>query len=475
MTTKFAWTSKALAVLLLAVAFGMFALGSALAAPGKSGNPQFKVDENWPKPLPHNWELGQVGGIAVDQNDNVWIVQRPRSLTSDEAGATDAFTMVCDDGFEADASGACADGSTPTQADAYGNLRPFGPLADCCIPAPPVMQFDSDGNLLQAWGGPVQRDPAWNWPEPNCLPSQGCDWPAGEHGIYVDNFNNVYVGGNGTGTGTLSSGNVDHGADSQVLKFAADGTFLLQVGDPGATAPNSNDTNGAPNGTPQLYRPADMEVDPETNRLYIADGYGNHRVVVVDANSGAYVGHFGAYGQNPVDDGAADAVGPYGADRDAGVTPLHFRNPVHCVRITDDDMLYVCDRVNNRIQVFDKTEVGAECDNSGQEEGECGFLTEKFINRDTLGPGAVWDLDTSTDRDQSCLYNADGTNQRVDLLHRASLEILDTFGDHGRYAGEFHWVHNLAVNSRGDIYTAEVDTGKRAQKFVRTASPGCRN
>lgn len=474
MSTHHAWPSRAVAAAVLLVAGALFAVGDALAAPGNAGSPNFRVDESWPGQLPNNWLIGQVGGIAVDRNDNIWILQRPRSLTGDEAGATDAYTQVCADGFEADMSGTCADGSTPTPSDAFGNARPFGPLADCCVPGPTVMQFDRDGNLLRAWGGPVHRDPAWGWPEANCLPEDGCTWPAGEHGIYVDHMDNVWIAGNGGGNGRLSVGKADHGADGMVLKFAADGTFLMQIGGPGATAPDSNDMMSGANGTPQLYLPADMEVDPETNRLYIADGYGNHRVVVVDADTGEYIAHFGAYGQNPVDDGAADSAGPYAVDRDADVIPANFRNPVHCVRITDDGLLYVCDRVNNRIQVFDKEVVGAPCVNPGQMEGVCGFVTEAFIDADTLGPGAVWDLDTSVDRQQTCLFNADGTNQRVGVLLRSSLDLIDSFGQNGRYAGEFHWVHNLAVDSRGALYTAEVDTGKRAQRFVRTGSPGCR-
>ncbi len=237
---------------------------------------------------------------------------------------------------------------------------------------------------------------------------------------------------------------------------------------------DSNDMTGGMSGTPQLWRPADSEVDPATNELYIADGYGNHRVVVVAADTGMYQRHWGAYGQNPVDDTAADAVGPYAEDRDAGVIPLHFRNPVHCVRIAGDGLVYVCDRPNDRIQVFDRESVGAPCDNPGQEEGQCGFVTEKFLEPDTLGPGSVWDLDTSADRWQSCLFNVDGSNQRVDELHRPTLELLAQFGRNGRLAGQFHWVHNLAVDSKGNMYTAEVDTGKRAQKFRRAGPIGCK-
>jgi hypothetical protein len=444
-------------------------LPAANVAAQSSDVPGFQVDPDWPKPLPNNWRIGQVGGMAVDRNDNIWVVQRPRSLTSDEAGATDATTEVCEDGSPP-SNGTCADGSEPVAADAFGNPRPFGPIADCCLPAPSVLQFDPDGNLLQAWGGPVHRDPDWGWPEPNCTPP-ACEWPAGEHGIFVDQNDNVYIAGNGFGDGSLGSALNDRGWDGQVLKFAADGTFLLQVGAAGNDVAVSNDTSGGLGGTPQLWRPADTEVDPATNELYIADGYGNHRVVVVDAETGMYKRHWGAYGQKPVDDAAADAVGPYAEDRDAGVTPQNFRNPVHCVRITGDDKVYVCDRPNDRLQVFDKRVAGTErCSLETSLSVGCGgFIEEKFIRPDTLGPGSVWDLDTSTDRRESCLYNADGTNMQVDILFRQTLEILDSLGRPGRNAGEFHWVHNVATDSDGNIYTAEVDTGKRAQKFERVS------
>ncbi len=437
--------------------------------------PRYMVDATWPKPLPHNWIIGQVGGIAVDRHDNIWIVQRQRSLTNDEAWATEAIGFECDDGtipVPDAADGICPDASTPTAVDGLGNPRPDGRVAQCCVPAPAVMQFDREGNLLRSWGGPA--DAGFIGPhasgEPGCDPAQGCQWPAGEHGIYVDHNDFVYIAGNGTGNGNCGAGNPcryagTHGADSMVLKFAADGTFIYQIGDSGEGTPDSNDSGGAANGTPQVSRPADMEVDPETNELYIADGYSNHRIVVVDADTGMYRRHWGAYGQNPVDDTGqnSDPIGP----------DPNFKNPVHCVRIVDD-RVYVCDRVNNRIQVFDKNVAGAPCANPGQAEGVCGFMKEKFVAVETLGNGSTWDLDTSSDKRQSCLFNPDGTNQTMWILERASLDILSTFGRGGRSAGQFHWVHNVAVDSKDNLYTAEVDTGKRAQKFVPRGPRRCK-
>ena len=416
--------------------------------------PEFEVDPSWPKELPNNWLIGQVGGIAVDRHDNIWILQRARTLTSDEAGALGQFDDATND--------------EDVPINALGQPRPFGPIADCCIPAPAVMKFDPEGNLLDAWGGPADEDYLGS---DKCREEEGCVWPAGEHGIYVDHNDNVYIAGNGNGTGEFPWDGT-HGDDSHVLKFSADGTFLMVVGLPGNGEPSSNDTDGGLNGTPKLWNPADTEVDPETNELYIADGYGNRRIVVVDAETGLYQRHWGAYGQNPVDD---TETGPYAEDRDAGIRPAQFRNPVHCVRIAKDGLVYVCDRSNDRMQVFDKNKVGEECTNPFREEGECGFVAERFIRPATLGSGSVWDLDTSADGRQSCLHNADGTNQHVDSIHRRSLAIVDTFGRNGRNAGQFHWVHNLATDTEGNIYTAEVDTGKRAQKFERVDGMGCRS
>ena len=434
--------------------------------------PEYQVDASWPKSLPNHWIIGQVGGIAVDGQDNVWIIQRQRTLTNDEAWATDALVYRCDDGSLVNSPmQPCMDGSEATPEDGLGNPRPDGPPAECCAPAPAVMQFDTEGNLLRAWGGPA--DPGFIGPhgvgQPGCDPAEGCQWPAGEHGIFVDHEGYVYIGGNGNGNGNCGADNPcvyagTHGADSMLLKFSADGTFMYQVGDPGHGTPDSNDTNGAANGTPQLSRPADSEVDPETNDLYIADGYSNHRVVVVDADTGMYLRRWGAYGQNPVSDTPtpADAMGD----------DPNFKNPVHCVRIVGDKV-YVCDRINNRIQVFDKNVVGEPCQNPGMEVGQCGFLGEVYIAPETLGNGSTWDIDTSPDAAQSCLFNPDGTNQKVWILERANLAILASFGEGGRSAGQFHWVHNLATDSNGNVYTAEVDTGKRAQKFVHGDDADC--
>jgi DNA-binding beta-propeller fold protein YncE len=408
-------------IVALGAAFGIWQFQMGDAQANRGDKPKYSVDPSWPRALPHQWQIGQVPGIAVDKHDNVWIVQRPRTLTSDERGASE---------FEP---------GTPPALD--GAQRPQGAISDCCLPAPSVMQFDPKGKLLRAWGGPV--DPG------KCVETGNdattCQWPNTEHGIYVDHKMNVWLGGQ---------------AGRAVLKFSADGDFLLQIGRREPPVRESNRTDGGVNGTPLLAQPADLEVDPETNELYIADGYTNLRVIVVDADTGMYKRHWGAYGQNPVDD---SAFGPYIKNQ---APARHFRNPVHAVRITKDGLVYVADRVNNRIQVFKKNQVGGPCPGGAMSPGQCGFVGEFFVETDTLGPGSTWDIDVSPDRHQKYLFNADGSNNYVWTLMRKTGHILDRFGRNGRNAGQFHWVHNLAVDSKGNIYTAEVDTGKRVQKFT---------
>ena len=334
-----------------------------------------EVDPHWPM-LPDDWLMGEVAGIAVDMNDHIWLVQRPRSLNADEAG------LVQDP-----------------------------PLSACCIPAPPVLKFDADGNLLDSWG------------DQNGYPGEGYEWPASEHGIFVDHLGYVWIAGNGPD-------------DHQVLKFSGDGTFVMQIGQAGRTEGSNN--------TEFLGRPADMEVDPETNELYIADGYLNKRVIVFNAETGEYLRHWGAYGNPPSD----EDTGPFVPGSD----PIqHFRTPVHAVRISTDGMVYVADRVNNRIQVFEK-------------DGT--YVNEMIVEGNSLGNGSTWDLELSPDSEQADLYNADGQNQRIHIINRAALEIEGYFGRRGRNAGQFHWVHNVVVDSNGNFYTAEVNQGRRAQKFV---------
>jgi DNA-binding beta-propeller fold protein YncE len=185
-------------------------------------------------------------------------------------------------------------------------------------------------------------------------------------------------------------------------------------------------------------------VDPATNEAYIADGYGNHRVIVYDAETGAYKRHWGAYGNVPSDEN----LGPYDPN---APPPQQFRNPVHCADMSNDKLLYVCDRANDRIQVF-------------QPDGT--FVKEMFIRKETLGSGSVWDITFSRDPEQSYIYLADGENRQVHILRRDTLELLTSFGDGGRQPGQFYGVHSIATDSKGNIYTTETYHGRRVQKFV---------
>ena len=433
--------------------------------------PGFVVDPAWPQPLPNHWALGQVGGLYVDQHDHVWVYNRPRTMTNEEAGLEEAIPGAKDEHGQ--------------PINGLGFVRAYGPIADCCKAVPSVLEFDADGKLLRAWGGPA--DPGFIGGK--CKAEAGCIWPNSEHGIYVDQNDNVWISGNagapggrggrgGRGRGqTPWTTHKEGGGDGFVLKFDREGNFKMRIGGT-PEGPDSNDTHGGSNGTPLLYQATDMVRDPKTNRLYISDGYGNRHVLIVDADSGKYIGHFGAYGNNPVDDAAAKAAGPWMADYSKGNTkPAFFRTPVHCVKLANDGKIYVCDRGNDRIQVFDSNDptLGKPCSNPNGEPGKCGFVAEQFISEhtNTSIPGTAVSMSFSTDKAQSCLYVGDNSNMTIYILNRSNLQELGRLGRSGRMAGEFHWLHQVSVDTHGNIYTAEVDTGKRIQKFIRYGSDGC--
>ena len=428
--------------------------------------PDFVADPTWPQPLPHSWLLGQIGGLYVDSHDNIWVYNRPRTLNDDEVGLEKAVP-----------------GATDAKGQPINNLgfvRANGFGADCCRAAPSVLEFDAGGKLLRSWGGP--SDPGFLGSK--CKAEDGCIWPNSEHGIYVDQKDNVWIAGNAAapkpGAKEIPWTTNKAGGDGFLLKFDVNGNFKMRIGGTPA-GPDSNNKDGGMNGTPLLYQPADMVIDPKTNRLYIADGYGNRRVLIVDADTGKYIGHFGAYGNNPVDDAAAAAAA--GSWSDASVKgekkPAFFRNPVHCVKIADDGKIYVCDRGNDRIQVFDGKDatLGKACSNPNGEAGKCGFVAERFVSDKTYSPpylsGTAVSMNLSPDKAQSCLYLADLTNETIYILSRSNLEELGRIGRGGRGTGDFHWLHQVSLDSKGNIYTGEVDTGKRVQKFIRYGENGC--
>jgi DNA-binding beta-propeller fold protein YncE len=367
--------------------------------------PRFEVDPLWPKPLPNKWILGQTIGVSVDAQDHVWIIHRAGSLEPGEVHAT----------------------TTP-------------PTAQCCAPAPPVLEFDAAGTLIGHWGGP----------------GPGYDWPDSNHGITVDYNGNVWIGGNGRGTPPAAgrgraaapvagqnreqdesqTAGTQSFNDNMVLKFTQQGKFLMQIGKP-RTSKGSNDIEN-------LRLPAKTFLDQQTNELYVADGYGNHRVIVFDAGTGKYKRHWGAYGKKPddVDLGRYDPKAP---------PAQQFRNPVHCADLSVDRLLYVCDRVNDRIQVF-------------KPDGT--FVKEAFFNKETLGSGSAWDIAFSKDAQQKYMYLADGEDDKVLVILRDTLEVLTAFGEGGRQPGEFYGVHSIATDSKGNIYTTETYRGQRVQKFT---------
>lgn len=436
-------------------------LAESTAATHNTGAPNFVLDPAWPKPLPHHWIIGDVGGIYVDRRDHIWVYHRPRSLSSTDSGM----------------QGAAGKDAKGNAISALGFPRPYGQLSGCCTPAPSVLEFDKAGNLLQAWGGP--GDPGFL--EKKCRAQDGCVWPAREHGIYVDHNDFVYVGGNGQARNFHGQypWAPSFGNDSHILKFKTDGTFVLQIGTAGAKGPNSNDISGGVNGTPEPYWPADMTVDPKTNLMYIADGYGNRRVLIVDAATGKYVGHFGAYGQNPVagENGGGQDVGEgtsaWPAEYKRGeMKPNFFRSPVHCAKLASDGLLYVCDRSNNRVQIFRASEAGKPCQNPNGKAGKCGFVGEIHVAPQTAA-GTSGTVNFSTDAKQSCMYIADLTNDTIYIVNRQNLTELGRVGTGGRQAGEFHWPHVVAADGEGNLYTGEVDGAARVQKFLRYGATGC--
>ena len=342
------------------------------ALPAHAQSPAFRVDPYWPRPLPHNWILGQVGGISVDAQDNIWVFQRPRSLTDDEKTA--AFDP---------------------------------PRAKCCVPAPSVLVFNQAGDVVKSWGGPGDN--------------LGYDWPLQEHGILVDNKGFVWLSGNGKG-------------DNMVLKFTTDGKFVKQIGKSGPLT-SSTDLS-------QFGQVAALEFDRDANEVYAADGYGNHRVAVLDADTGAIKRVWGAYGKPPTD----EALPAYNAN-----SP-QFANPVHCIALSKDGFVFVCDRTNNRVQVFRK---------------DGSFVQQYVFDPATRGPGSSWGLAFSPlDRKQNFFVLVDGSNEVLETVRRKDGAVMGHFGRAGRNAGEFHFVHVAKFNSRGNLYTGEVDTGKRLQKWV---------
>ena len=389
--------SKIFAAALLGASLGIVAGGAAYAAaPAASGTeqvPTFKVDPEWPKQLPNNWIFGVIGAIFVDKADHVWIAQRPASTTT--LGYRDLMQGA----------------------------------GECCTPAPPVLELDPQGNVLRTWGEIHITDPESKKEVPIgkqvSPPYPEGLWPPNEHAIYIDYKDNVW----------LSSSN----APSQLVKFTRDGKFLMRIGKEEAKSVNDK-MNLA--GTAAVY------VDPKSNEVFVADGYRNRRVIVFDADTGAYKRHWGAYGKPPQDPQSSRP------DPDMKKRAQQFEL-VHCLMASNDGFLYVCDRANSRIQIFKK-------------DGT--FVREAFITADgspphATGLGTAMAVAFSPDPEQKYLYYLDAPDKKVLILRRSDMKVLGSFGGGGRNAGQFITPHAISVDSKGNIYVGGTVTDDRIQKF----------
>ncbi len=346
-------------------------LGAPAAAQTTRALPTFEVDKVWPK-VPPQYKVGDASSFAVDAQDNVWLLHRPRTLKDPD------FSMA----------------------------------------APPVMVFDPAGNFIKAWGGA----------------GNGYEWPEREHGIHIDYKGFVWLGGNSCPTNGLPR--LKPVADDQLLKFTQDGKFVLQIGHSNQSKGNADSQN--------FHRPADAWVHQQSNELYVADGYGNHRVMVLDADTGAFKRMWGAFGNKPVDDDHCDIV-RMTFDNSQGPSNLSV---VHSIRVANSDgMVYVADRENRRLQMFlpDGTFV-------------------KQLRR-TETPFAS-NLAFSPDREQQFLYVGSGKN--ITVVDRKTLEAVGSIAPPGIIGGG----HLIQTDSKGNIYIAQTTNGMQKLTFkgMSTAS-----
>lgn len=351
--------------------------------------PQFSVDASWPS-LPSTWLIGQVPGLAVDKQNNVWVLHRPNSLSDLDLGLSKNMGL-------------------------------------CCEAAPHVLQISPTGDMLNAWGGP------------EIAPSiDGLNqWPDNVHGLYVDNDNTVWIGGNGKD-------------DHVVLNFSQEGKFIRQYGSRGITDGNLSQT--------ALGNPADIFHNTKHDQVFIADGYINKRITAFDTEENSFDQLWGAYGGEPgggTRKGAFDVSQATSNAQNTSATAENFGDIVHCVTQSEDGKIYVCDRRNNRIQVF-----------KADDDGTVKFVQDLIIAGDTGGLGTASDIDFSPDN--KYMYVADMMNGRIWILWHDTYEVLGSFGRPGRYPGQFTWLHSVVVDGEGNLYTSEVSSGRRVQKFVLT-------
>ena len=410
-------TAIAVAIAGLGIGQTIFKSGTAEAQPAADPMvPKFEVDPLWPKPLPNGWIIGQTIGLSTDKNDDIWIVHRPGSLEEKEVYLTRN-------------------------------------QADCCTAAPDVLEFSPTGELMHHFGKVA-----------------GHDWPSSNHGITIDDQGNVWLGANGGGQppsyspgsqaqfdaaraprgARAQAANVTSGSgpeptggtactrgtyhDSFMLKFTQDGKFLGEIGKANGSRGSLDKNN--------VCGVATIKFIPGTNELVAADGYGNHRVSVWDPVTMKLKRLWGAYGKPPTDDPTIPHYNP---------NSPQFGNPVHCAMPSKDGLIYVCDRTNDRIQVF-------------KYDGT--FVKQYPMEVNTRGDGSAWEVAFSTDPQQKYMYVSDGSNEKIHVFDRASMKELYWFGGGGRQPGQFYAVHSIVTDSKGNIYTTETYRGQRVQKFI---------
>jgi streptogramin lyase len=359
--------------------------------------PTFKVDPSWPQEMPNHWIMGAVTGVFVDAKQHVWVTHLPEVLTEEEL-YEEPWNVVTPPtpGRGGAAAAAAAPKEKPVQ------------MGTCCKAAPPVLEFDQQGKLIQGWGQGSYDDMT--------------DWPREPHGIFVDHNDFVWIGSYNR---------------HRVMKFTREGKHLMTIG-------QYEKTNGSAD-TTLLGGPSGIWVDPANNEVYISDGYRNRRVIVFEGATGKFLRLWGAYGKVPDDTVRFDPKTMV-----SGALPTQFSTP-HGITGSKDGKIYVADRRGNRIQVFDH-------------QGK--FLAEKVIAPATLSSGSAFVPVLSPDAQQTWLYVADGTNHKVWILRRSDLEIVGSFGRGGRQVGQMLRPHGMSIDAQGNLYVGEASTGRRVQKFT---------
>ena len=338
-----------------AMALGAFAASASAQA---QTAPHYVADVNWPKPLPNNWVLGGLGGLCIDANDHVLILNRQDVL--------------------------------PGELNA-GKL------------APPMIEFDPDGNVVNSWGDPKLLDPRL-------------------HSCHFDKDGNVWVAAAPSG---------------MIQKYSHDGKkLLLQVGEKGKLDTSDGTEKGKPlnSAAAKFAMPSSIYSDPANGDIYVSDGEGsgsNRRVAVLD-KSGKFLRQW----------------------------KIEDMQTVHCLAGGRDGMIYVCNRLGSELRVYDKmgslkrtialpwTPVTPPKDGNKKESG-----------------GAVVAIDFSPDAQQKYIFVINQNNATIDIVDHTSGKKIGSFGRVGSFPGEFNQPHGIAVDSKGNVYVDE-NRGRRVHKFV---------